>query len=238
MTITETRTITIELLPVRALVPGLDFRLDENTDDLAELARSVAEHGVLQPLVVRDTGHELEVVAGRRRLAAARIAGLDAVPCVIRSLDDNEAADIALAENIHRRELSPVEEGLAYAHMRERGLTGQAIAQRVGRSRTHVQNLLRVIELPPEIRDKVHRREIGYMNAINRTRGESARKAKATAYTGDEAALVSYWRRRHDRLIGGLYAIQKARPVDAAECLRMIDRLIKLDARPTDGAKT
>jgi ParB/RepB/Spo0J family partition protein len=239
---TVTAPTTILELPVAALIPGFDFRIDDNTEDLAELAASIAEHGVLQPLLVCPMNdHEWEVVAGRRRLAASRQAGLDVVPCIIRELSRDERTDAAIAENIHRRNLSPIEEGLAFAHLRDSGLKQVEIAKRVGRSQTHVCHLLQLLELPPDVRADIHSGKLSYTTALRPDRYQrlGQRQGGASAgrgLGGDEAALVSYWRRRHDRLVGGLYAIQKARPVDADQCLRMIDKLIKLDAEPFEGS--
>lgn len=232
--------ITVLMLPVAELSPADDFRLDDDVEALAEMAASLTEHGVLQPLTVCRAGDGWDVVAGRRRLAAARIAGLESVPCIPRTLTADEAADIALTENIHRRDLSAVEEGLAFARLRDQGLTQTQIAQRVGRSQNHVSMLLRVLELPAEIRDRIHRRQMSYATALDRWGRKRFREEGEHApgthtkrgLTGSDSELVSHWRRRHDRLLAGLYAIQKARPSDADECLRMIDKLIKLDTQP------
>lgn len=236
----ETDQPTIIMLPVTALALGDDFRLDDDVEALAEMAASIAEHGVLQPLTVRQVADGWEVVAGRRRLAASRMAGLEIVPCLARSLTDDEAVDIALTENIHRRDLSAVEEGLAFARLRDQGLTQVQIAQRVGRSQTHVSMLLRVLDLPVEIRDKIHQRRMSYATALDRWGRKRFREDgehrdgshKRSGLTGSDSELVSHWRRRHDRLLGGLFAILKARPAHADESLRMIDRLVKLDAQP------
>jgi ParB/RepB/Spo0J family partition protein len=155
MTATETtpRTARIVMLPVDQLTLGLDFRLDEDTSDLADLAMSVAELGVLQPLVVRQVADGWEVIAGRRRLAAARLADIDTVPCILRDLTDNEAADVALAENLHRRDLSPVEvapppEGFSadvITHWRRRHDRLVAGLQRMRRARADGMSLTAVL---------------------------------------------------------------------------------------------
>lgn len=236
--------LAVMMLPVAALIPGDDFRLDDNTDDLAELAASIAEHGVLQPLLVRQIKKQWEVVAGRRRLAAARQAGLDAVPCVVRALSKDQATDAAIAENIHRRNLSPIEEAMAFAHLRHHGASGPDIARRTGRSTAHVYNLLKLLEFPEDVRAEIHSGRLRYTNVLGNPgrfvaglpapgeRQGGGDRGRNVARSADEIALVSYWRRRHDRVVGGLYAIQNARPVDGDECLRMIDKLIKLDAQP------
>lgn len=233
-------TTTVLVLPIDGLQIGLDFRLDEDTDALAELAMSITEHGILQPLVVRQIDGAWEVVAGRRRLAAARIAGLSDVPCVLRSLTDDEAADIALVENVHRRDLSTIEEALAFARLRDQGLTQTQIAQRVGRSQTHVSMLLRCLELPQEMQEKIHRRQISYATALDMwgrkrfrqtgTLGPGGAHADP-ALTGQTAEMVSHWRRRHDRLLSGLQRIRRAKAdgISLAGVITMIERLIELD---------
>lgn len=225
------------MLPVTSLVPGDDFRLDDDAEDLHELAASIAEHGVLQPLLVRQVKDGWEVVAGRRRLAAARSAGLEEVPCVVRTLTQQQATDAAIAENLHRRNLSPIEEALAYAHLRDGGLMQKDIARRVGRSEGHVSVMLKLLTLPPKWRERVHRREVSYRTALDQAwrkrnkvtgsrqgGGDAARDLK-----GSDAAIVSHWRRRHDRLLAGIATLLKARPTDVAEYRQMIERLLKLD---------
>jgi ParB/RepB/Spo0J family partition protein len=221
---------------VDALVIGDDYRIDDDLDSLAELAASIAEHGILQPLLVRQTDAGWEVVAGRRRLAAARTAGLTTVPCVLRVLSDDEAADAALAENLHRRDLSAVEEALAYSHLRDRGLNQTQIARRAGRSQSHVSTLLRVLELPGWLRERVHRREMSYVTALDRwgrkSRAPRGGGAGTHGTSGPDFDLVNHWRRRHDRLLAGIHALHKARPREVPEYRMMIDRLIKLDGQP------
>lgn len=234
-------TAAIELmsLAIIDLGLGLDFRLDDDAEALDELAASIAEIGVLQPLVVRRAGGAWEVVAGRRRLAAARQAGLADVPCIVRDLTDEEAADIALVENMHRRDLSAVEEGLAFARLRDLGLTQTAIASRVGRSQAHVSALLRVLELPEELRDRIHNRQMNYRTALDlwgrrRFRSESGGAHTAKSLSGATAELVTYWRRRHDRLLGGVQATARARAngMSISGVLSLLDRLVTIDAEP------
>lgn len=236
-------TATLLDLPVDRLHLGLDFRLDDDPESLAELAASIAEIGILQPLVVRPSGGGWEVVAGRRRLAAARIAELAEVPCLVRDLTDDQAADIALVENTHRRDLSPVEEGLAFARLRDQGLTQMQIAARVGRSQATVSSLLRVLELPAGLTGKIHRREMSYRTALDRygrTRFRSTGQIDhGDTHThgeisGDTADLISYWRRRHERLAAGVQRAARAQANGTTlSGLRvMLEELIKLDAKP------
>ena len=122
--------------------------------ELAELASSIATHGVLQPIVVRGTadgGYEL--VAGERRLRAARMAGMTQIPAVIRDSTTNELLELALVENVQRADLNPIEEASAYRELIDVfGLTHEIVAQRVGKSRVAISNALRLLDLAPETR--------------------------------------------------------------------------------------
>lgn len=232
----------IAALPVDQLLIGDDFRLDDDPEALAELAASVAEHGILQPLLVRQTGGGWEVVAGRRRLAAARTAGLEAVPCVVRDLTDDEALDAALAENMHRRRLSPIEQALAFARLREKGLTQVAIARRVGRSDFTVSVFLQLLDMPEDVRKKVHAGKMTYSTAYDRWKRRKDRRtgkrqggSRPSALKGDEATIVSHWRRRHDRLIAGLHVLRRSKAESVPEFKTMVDRLLKVDLEPLDA---
>ncbi len=126
---------------------------------IAELAASIREKGVLQPLLVRQiAGGEYELVAGERRLRAARLAGLSRVPIVVREVGDGESLELALIENIQRADLSPLEEAAAYQQLiDEFGHTQEALAERVGKSRPAVANALRLLRLPETIKQEIAR---------------------------------------------------------------------------------
>ncbi len=135
---------------------------------LDQLAASVAEHGVLQPLLVSDDGAGRYIlIAGERRWRAAKRAGLTSVPAVIRErLDERGALELALVENIQRRDLTPLEEARAFEQLRTAaGLSQAEIAHRVGRDRSSVANALRLLKLPPEIQEMVERGELGASHA-------------------------------------------------------------------------
>src|SRR3954454_1012288 len=120
---------------------------------LAELAQSIRSRGMLQPIVVRPlAGGQFELVAGERRLRAAKIAELESVPAVVREADDWERLDLALAENMAREDLNPIDEARACAMLVEDlGLTKGEVGRRVGRSRVAISNLIRLLELPEEV---------------------------------------------------------------------------------------
>ncbi len=124
---------------------------------LLELADSIREHGVLQPLIVRPMlGGEYQLIAGERRYRAAMIAQVSTVPVVIREFSDMQAMEVALVENLQRRDLNPVEEGEGYKALAEQfSLTQAEIAQKVGKSRSAVANAMRLVELPDEVKKAV-----------------------------------------------------------------------------------
>lgn len=132
-------------------------RGDFGEAELAELAASIAEHGVLQPIVVRaavDGGYE--VIAGERRLRAARMAGLTQIPAVVRDSSSEELLELALVENVQRADLNPIEEAGAYRELIDRfGLSHEAVARQVGKSRVAISNALRLLDLAPETRQAI-----------------------------------------------------------------------------------
>jgi ParB family chromosome partitioning protein len=120
---------------------------------LADLASSIRQHGLLQPLVVTRSGAGYSIVAGERRWRAARAAGLAAVPAIVKETSPQSILELALVENLQRADLSPLEEASAYQVLVERGLTQEQVATRVGRSRAVVANRLRLLGLPHATRD-------------------------------------------------------------------------------------
>jgi ParB family transcriptional regulator, chromosome partitioning protein len=123
--------------------------------DLADLAQSIREHGVVQPVVVRPTGGgRYEIIAGERRWRAAQKAGLTELPVIVRDVDDRTALELAIVENVQRADLNPVEEALGYQQLiEEHSYTQADLGQVIGKSRSHVANTLRLLKLPDVIRD-------------------------------------------------------------------------------------
>lgn len=125
-------------------------------DALEQLAQSIRQKGIVQPLIVRAIGQDgqYEIVAGERRWRAAQIAGLHEVPVVVRDFDDVEVLEIAIIENIQREDLNPIEEAMAYRQLIDRfGHTQEKLAEALSRSRSHVTNLLRLLTLPSSVQD-------------------------------------------------------------------------------------
>jgi ParB family chromosome partitioning protein len=128
-----------------------------DADSLTELAASIKQHGVLQPLLVRPVAEDrYELIAGERRLRASKLAGLETVPVVVRSAAAQTSLELALIENIQREDISAIESAYAYqALIEEFGLTQEEVAERVGKSRTAVANVLRLLRLPAIVQESV-----------------------------------------------------------------------------------
>ena len=146
--------LKFEELPTSAIRPNTrQPRRSFPEAGIKELAASIREVGILQPLVVRSTSDGFELIAGERRLRAAREAGLDRVPVLIRQAEDNESMQLALVENLQREDLNPLETAAAYQALMEGfGLTKEQLARRLGKSRAAVTNTLRLSQLPDGIR--------------------------------------------------------------------------------------
>ena len=159
----------LAMLPIAEVHPHPDQprrHFDENA--LAELADSIAARGLVQPILVRPApdGNGWQLVAGERRWRASQRAGLHQIPAIVRDLDDSDTFTIALIENIQRQDLTAIEEAQAYARMRDQLGHGQdAIAQMTGKSRSHIANILRLLDLPETIRELVSTGQIGMGHA-------------------------------------------------------------------------
>ncbi len=144
---------------------------------IAELADSIRQHGLIQPIVVRFTGTNYQIVAGERRWRACRMLGMSEVPVIIKELDDSQTAQIALIENIQREDLNPVEEAMAYRSlMDDYDMTQEELSKIVGKSRSSIANAVRLLNLPDEVVELLKKREI--------TSGQA--KALASAETEEE----------------------------------------------------
>jgi len=136
---------------------------------LAELAASIQEHGVVEPILVRRDGTRYRIVAGERRWRAAQRAGLREIPAIVREATDREAFELALVENLQRADLNAIEEAEAYEVLaKDHGLTQEQVAERVGKERSTVANALRLLKLPGDVRDAVRggQLEMGHARAL------------------------------------------------------------------------
>jgi len=144
----------VELEVNEILSNAFQPRKNFDPEKLAELAASIKEHGIIQPVVVRPHAQGYELVVGERRLRACKQLGLEKIPAVIKTLSDQDMTEIALIENIQRHNLNPIEEARAYKRLIEEfGLTQDDVAKKVGKSRPFISNFLRILQLPEEILD-------------------------------------------------------------------------------------
>ena len=141
--------------------PRMSFREDK----IQELSASIKVHGIIQPLLVRPVGEKYEIVVGERRYKAAMMAGLSTVPAVISMMDDNKSAEVALVENLLRKDLTPIEEAKAYEKLQERGYSQEDIAQKMGISQPAIANKIRLLNLDEEVQKALLEEKISERHA-------------------------------------------------------------------------
>ena len=180
-------------VPVSAVSPNpRQPRVDFPEETLAALARSIREVGVLQPIVVRSRNGGYELVAGERRLRAARLAGLATIPAVVREGDDTESLREALIENIHREDLAPLELAGAFQELLEElGVTQETVAERLGYSRAHIANTIRLLSLPPDVQRLLAegRIQAGHARALLSLPDDEARSTLALRVAAEELSV-------------------------------------------------
>ena len=173
-----------QLLPIYKVEPNPDQpRRDFDEEELQALADSIREHGIIQPLTVRELNSGYyQIIAGERRWRAARLANLSEVPVVVIEADDKKAMELALIENLQRQDLNPVEEALGYKSlMEDYGMTQEDAAKRVGKSRPAVTNALRLLNLNEEVLEKVRTGQLsaGHARAVLTIKNEKKQQAAA-----------------------------------------------------------
>ena len=189
-----------QMLPIYKVEPNRSQpRQDFDEEELQALADSIVEHGIIQPLTVRqlDSGY-YQIIAGERRWRAARIANLTEIPVVVMEADDRKAMELALIENLQRQDLNAVEEALGYQSlMEDYGLTQDEAAKRVGKSRPAVANSLRLLGLCPQVLEKLRQGELtaGHARAIlmlksEKKQQEAAQKIIALGLSVRQAELI------------------------------------------------
>lgn len=137
-----------------------------NDEALTDLSNSIKEHGVFQPIIVKKSIKGYEIIAGERRVRASKLAGLTKIPAIIRNLNDEQMMEIALLENLQRENLSAIEEAVAYKSMIEKlSLTQEELSKKVGKSRSHVTNILGLLRLPKEVQEMVANNQISMGHA-------------------------------------------------------------------------
>lgn len=154
-------------IPIEDIIPNrFQPRLAFDEEGLKELSESIKQHGIIQPLVLRRLGNKYEIIAGERRFKASTMAGLKTVPAIISDIDDNQSAEIALVENIQRRNLTPIEEAKSYRNLLDRGyMTQEQLAEKMGVSQSSIANKLRLLNLAPEVQDALLQEKISERHA-------------------------------------------------------------------------
>lgn len=216
-------------IPVDAISPNPDQpRSQFDQEGLAGLAASIAAVGILQPLVVRESGDGYELVAGERRLRAAKIAGLTEVPAVIRAGDDSSSLAEALIENVQREDLTPLEEAAGLQQlMEDHGMTHEEVGKRVGKSRSAITNAVRLLSLPAAVQGFLERGELsaGHARALAGLDDDAY-----AAHIAERAAAEGWTVRQVEDAVrarggGGSPSTRRAREPRPAEVLELETRL-------------
>jgi ParB family chromosome partitioning protein len=240
-------------VPVAAIEPNPHQpRAAFDEESLAALTASIREVGVLQPVLVRELGDDrFELIAGERRWRAARRAGLPTIPAIVRAVTDRQRVEQALIENLHRRDLNPMEEAGAYQQLIEDfGLTHEELATRVGRSRAAITNTLRLFQLPPAVQKLVQDGQLsaGHARALLGTPDRAFQEALARRAVTEEMSVRAVEDAVKERnSLGGAERSRSARPpklrppgiVELEELLSShLDTRVKVDLGPKRGRVT
>jgi ParB family chromosome partitioning protein len=246
----------IREVPVGKILPNpAQPRHSYEEDSLTELADSIREHGVLQPILVRPVGSQYELIAGERRWRASRLAQRDTIPAIVAEFDDQTALEVSIIENLQREDVSPLEEAAMFRKMTDLGYSVRQLAQKIGKDKGYVENRMRLADAPPEVRELVSVRKDTISHAYElmkvgdeRTRRRLARKvaagelslARLRVLTGSSPKEADDGRpKRRARTTAGEVAIaQAARAADDAlmtnrgRLAAAIDELVELLRRP------
>ena len=203
----------VRIVPVDRIQPNPQQpRLVFEETALNELAASIREHGVLQPILVRPAGHNVyQIVAGERRWRASKLAGLETIPALIEVIDDDTALEIAIIENLQREDLTPLDEAAMYDRMvREHGYSIRKLAEKLGKDKGYLENRLRLADAPPEIRELVSLRKDSLSHAYELMKVEDPKKRRrlAAQVARGELTLIKL----RDKIEG-----RRPRPVVVAE---------------------
>ena len=174
---------SIKELPVEKVVPNPEQpRMTFHEETLQELAASIREHGVLQPILVRPAGDDFQIIAGERRWRASKLAGKETIPAIVERFDDATALEIALIENLQREDLSPLDEALIYKKMTdELGYSIRNLAGKLGKDKGYVENRLRLATAPDDVREMVAARNDTLSAAYELMKIEDKRRRKSLA---------------------------------------------------------
>jgi len=226
---------TVREVPLDKILPNpAQPRLSYEEESLTELADSIREHGVLQPILVRPVGSKFELIAGERRWRASRLAGRDAIPAIVVEFDEQTALEVSIIENLQREDVSPLEEAAMFRKMTDLGYSVRQLAQKIGKDKGYVENRMRLTDAPVEIRELVSVRKDTISHAYElmkiddeRTRRRLAKKVAAgeltlvklraiTGGNGDEDPDAPRSRRRRRTAAGDVAVAKAAKATDNA----------------------
>ena len=214
----------IREIPISKILPNpAQPRLSYEEDSLTELADSIREHGVLQPILVRPIGSQYELIAGERRWRASRIAQRDTIPAIVAEFDDQTALEVSIIENLQREDVSPLEEAAMFRKMTDLGYSVRTLSQKIGKDKGYVENRLRLADAPPEIRELVSVRKdtISHAYELMKIGDERTRRRLAKKVAAGELTLAKLralngadgdgeQTRRRARTVAGEVAVAKA----------------------------
>jgi ParB family chromosome partitioning protein len=178
------RSTGVRMVPLDRITPNPDQpRMTIDEDSLRELALSIQEHGVLQPILVRPLGNnEYQLIAGERRWRASKAAGIATIPALVEDIDDDTALEIAIIENLQREDLSPLDEATMYDRMiHEHGYSVRKLAQKLGKDKGYLENRLRLADAPPEVRELVSLRRDTLSHAYELMKVDDPKKRRRLA---------------------------------------------------------
>jgi ParB family transcriptional regulator, chromosome partitioning protein len=183
----------IREIPVAKILPNpAQPRLSYEEDSLTELADSIREHGVLQPILVRPHGSQYELIAGERRWRASRQAQRDVIPAIVIEFDDETALEVSIIENLQREDVSPLEEASMFRKMTDLGYSVRQLAQKIGKDKGYVENRIRLADAPPDIRELVSLRKdtISHAYELMKVGDERTRRRLAKKIAAGELSLA------------------------------------------------
>jgi len=228
-----TRSIGVRMVHIDRIEPNPEQpRLVFEQEALNELASSIREHGVLQPILVRPLGpNTYQIVAGERRWRASRLAGLETIPALIEDIDDDTALEIAIIENLQREDLTPLDEAAMYDRMvHEHGYSIRKLADKLGKDKGYLENRLRLADAPPEIRELVSLRKDSLSHAyeLMKVADPKKRRRLAEQVARGELTLIKL----RDKIEG-----RRTRPdLDSRETIE--DRIaVRVEPEPTDESE-
>jgi ParB family chromosome partitioning protein len=183
----------IREVPTNRILPNpAQPRLSYEEESVVELADSIREHGVLQPILFRPVGSQFELIAGERRWRASRMAQRDSIPAIVVEFDDETALEVSIIENLQREDVSPLEEAAMFRKMTDLGYTLRQLAQKIGKDKGYVENRIRLAEAPPEIRELVSLRKdtLSHAYELMKLRDERTRRRIAKKVAAGELTLA------------------------------------------------